>query len=447
MVWRFCAASAAAGRTPTTWRPRSPSAPFALFVGSGRPGCPAVGILTNRCSIAPNGAPSGGTKATRGRCRASPNEAAGAGVPETDPTERRGTALRLHPTYHVGSDVMFGRTSLLKATTLALPFSLAAAAAHAADIAETVQQNEQLSTFAKAMDMAKFGQQLSGEGPYTVFAPTDQAFEQLPQGALDELMKQENQAQLTDLLEHHVVQGEAIAADDVLGQQTQVDTMSGDTLTVDGTSQVVLLVPSGLTIAQVGDQLVIEREGVAVATHAIQVQQAEGQEEQTAARTPTAEESDMPMTEHQQEVLETEPGQEQQQTAPEGTAMPSTEHQRQALTEGEQAQGQEEQTAARTPTAEESDMPMTEHQQEVLETEPGQEQQQTAPEGTAMPSTEHQRQALTEGEQAQGQEEQTAARTPTAEESDMPMTEHQQEVLETEPGQEQQQTAPEGTAM
>ena len=304
---------------------------------------------------------------------------------------------------------MFGRTSLLKATALALPFSLAAAAAHAANIAETVQQNEELSTFAKAMETAKFGEQLSGEGPYTVFAPTDQAFEQLPAGALDELMKQDNQAQLTKLLEHHVVQGEAIAADDVLGQQTQLDTMSGDTLTVDGTSQVVLLVPSGLTIAQVGDQLVIEREGVAVATHAIQVQQEQGQEEQqTAARTPTAEESDMPMTEHQQEVLKSEPGQEQQQTAPEGTAMPSSEHQRLALAPGEQAQPQEEQTAARTPTEEETGMPMTEHQQEVLESESGQEQRQTAPQGaTPMPETEHQRQVLAEEELPDEQQQST----------------------------------------
>ena len=260
---------------------------------------------------------------------------------------------------------MFGRTRLLKATALALPFSLAAAATQAATIAETVQQNQQLSTFAKAMDTAKFGQQLSGEGPYTVFAPTDQAFEQLPAGALDELMQQGNQAQLTKLLEHHVVQGEAIAADDVLGQQTQVDVMSGDTLTVDGTSQAVLLVPTGLTIAQVGDELVIEREGVAVSRRAIQVQdqvvrkaggeqqqaqdqqQAQGQQEQQMARTPTAAESDMPMTEHQQQVLESEPGQEQRQTAPQGaTPMPATEHQRQVLAEeelpGEQQQSYEQ---------------------------------------------------------------------------------------------------------
>jgi uncharacterized surface protein with fasciclin (FAS1) repeats len=206
---------------------------------------------------------------------------------------------------------MFGRTSLLKATALALPFSLAAAAAHAASIAETVQQNEELSTFAKAMAAAKFDQQLSGDGPYTVFAPTDQAFEQLPAGALDELMKQENQAQLSRLLEQHVVEGQAIAADDLLGAQSQVDTMSGDSLTVDGTSQVVLLVPTA-----------------------------------SAASTPTAQGSDMPMSEHQQQALKSHPAPEQQQTAAAGTAdMPATEHQQQVLQDQQgqaQAQGQQQ---------------------------------------------------------------------------------------------------------
>jgi uncharacterized surface protein with fasciclin (FAS1) repeats len=324
---------------------------------------------------------------------------------------------------------MLGRTSLLKATALALPFSLAAAAAHAADIAETVQQNEQLSRFGEAMTAAGLERQLGGEGPFPVFAPTNEAFEQLPKGALDELMKEENQAQLTKLVEHHVIQGEEIAADEVLGQQTRVETMSGDTLTVDGTSEAVLLVPTGLTIAQIGDQLVIEREGVAVSTHAIKVedqvirkagdeqQQAQGsqpqvqgqqpQEALAAARTTTAEPSDMPMTEHQQEALKREPGQEQQQTAGAGsTDMPATEHQREVLSEGGEQGQQEQQTAARTTTAEPSGMPMTEHQQQALKSAPGQEQQQTAAAGsTDMPATEHQRQALAE-EELPGKQEQ-----------------------------------------
>ncbi len=274
---------------------------------------------------------------------------------------------------------MFGRTSLLKATALALPFSLAAAAAHAASIAETVQQKAELSTFAQAMEAAKFAEELSGEGPYTVFAPTDQAFEQLPAGALDELMKQENQAQLSRLLEQHVVEGQAIAADDLLGAQSQVDTMSGDSLTVDGTGQVVLLVPTA-----------------------------------SAASTPTAQGSDMPMSEHQQQALKSHPAPEQQQTAAEGTAeMPATAHQQQVLQDQQgqgQAQGQGQtqaqqgqQTAASTPTAQGSDMPMSEHQQQALKSHPAPEQQQTAAEGTAdMPATEHQQQVL-QDQQGQGQ--------------------------------------------
>jgi uncharacterized surface protein with fasciclin (FAS1) repeats len=236
-----------------------------------------------------------------------------------------GAASLIRQTFS-GSDVMIGRTSLLKATALALPFSLAAAAAHAASIAETVQQQAELSTFAQAMEAAKFAAELSGQGPYTVFAPTDQAFEQLPAGALDELMKQENRAQLTRLLEHHVVEGQAIAAKDALGQQSQIDTMSGDTLTVDGSTQVVLLVPRAGAGQQQGQQAQGQMQG----------QQAAG------AQTTTAEGSDMPMSPHQQQALESQPAPDQQQTAATGTAdMPATEHQQQVIQDqAGQGQGQ-----------------------------------------------------------------------------------------------------------
>jgi len=303
---------------------------------------------------------------------------------------------------------MIGRTSLLKATALSLSFGLAATAAYAESIADVAKQNDELSTFSEAMAAA--GVDLTGEGPFTVFAPSDQAFERLPQGALDALMREENRAQLSKLVQHHVVEGEEIAAKDLLGKQTEVHTISGDALTVDGTTQVVLLVPTGLTITQVGDQVMIEREGVAVSARAIEVEgQATGQgdsreEQQPAAGTPTAEDSGMPVTEHQQEVLESEPEEEQQQTAPQGTDMPATEHQREVLAEGGQQGEQAQQTAARTPTDEESGMPVSEHQQEVLESEPEEEPQQTAPEGSDMPATQHQRQVLAEDDAAAEQE-------------------------------------------
>ena len=310
---------------------------------------------------------------------------------------------------------MSGRTGLLMATALSTSLGLMATATQAASIVDLAKQHEQLGTFSDAIAAA--GTDLSGEGPFTVFAPSDRAFEQLPQGALDELMKEENRSQLSKLVQHHVVEGEEIAAKDVLGKQTRLDTASGDTLTVDGTAQVVLLLPTGLTISRVGDQVMIEREGVAVATRAIQVedqtggqgrageaqagagQQGQEQAQQTAARTVTAEESGMPMSEHQQEVLESQPEGELQQTAPQGTDMPATQHQREALAEDEVPREQGQQSAARTSTAEESGMPVTEHQQEVLESQPEETQRQTAAEGGSdMPATEHQREALAEEE-------------------------------------------------
>ena len=313
---------------------------------------------------------------------------------------------------------MMGRTSFVRATALSLSLGVTATVAHAASITDTAKQNEELSLFSAAIATAGLDQQLAGEGPFTVFAPTDQAFEQLPESVRDQLMSKEHQAALTRLLQHHVVQGQELTAKDVLGQQRQIDTASGDTLTVDGTTQSVLLVPTGLTITRVGDRVVIEREGVAVPARS------HGQRSpQAAADTATAEPSDMPMTEHQQQTLKSAPDEEQQQTAPQGTsAMPATEHQRQALAEGEvpdeqqQAQGpqpgteQEQRTTAPTTTAAQSDMPMTEHQQQALESAPEEEEQQTAPQGTsAMPATEHQRQVLAEeeppGEQQQSSEQ------------------------------------------
>jgi uncharacterized surface protein with fasciclin (FAS1) repeats len=78
-------------------------------------------------------------------------------------------------------------------------------------------------------------QSLQGGGPYTVFAPTDQAFEQL-------------------LLQYHVIEGKELSAKDIIGQQTEVDTLAGDSLSVDGSGQMVLLVPTGRTPSQSAQQ-------------------------------------------------------------------------------------------------------------------------------------------------------------------------------------------------
>ena len=69
---------------------------------------------------------------------------------------------------------------------------------------------------------------MAGEGPFTVFAPTDAAFAQLPAGAVDELMAQENRAELEALLRHHVVEGKILAPNAI---PERIDPMGGGEIT------------------------------------------------------------------------------------------------------------------------------------------------------------------------------------------------------------------------
>lgn len=93
-------------------------------------------------------------------------------------------------------------------------------------------------TLVTAVQAAGLVETLQGEGPFTVFAPVDEAFEQLPEGTLDSLLQPENRDQLTAVLTYHVVAGNVTGAD--LMQQAQanggsvsVDTVQGGELTVE----------------------------------------------------------------------------------------------------------------------------------------------------------------------------------------------------------------------
>jgi transforming growth factor-beta-induced protein len=86
---------------------------------------------------------------------------------------------------------------------------------------------------------------LKGEGPFTVFAPTDEAFAKLPAGTLENLLKPENKETLTAILTYHVVPGKVMAADVVgLESATTVNgkdlsiKVEGDTVMVDGATVV-----------------------------------------------------------------------------------------------------------------------------------------------------------------------------------------------------------------
>merc|ERR1712048_567062 len=93
------------------------------------------------------------------------------------------------------------------------------------NILQVAEQQTDLSTLVAALVGADLADTLSGEGPFTLFAPTDTAFSALPAGTLDSLMKPENKATLVDILTYHVVPGDFPAA--ALGPFQAVNTVEG----------------------------------------------------------------------------------------------------------------------------------------------------------------------------------------------------------------------------
>jgi len=81
------------------------------------------------------------------------------------------------------------------------------------DIVDTAVAAGAFTTLAAALTAGELVEVLKGEGPFTVFAPTDEAFAKLPEGTVEELVKPENKEQLVAILTYHVVPGKVMAAD------------------------------------------------------------------------------------------------------------------------------------------------------------------------------------------------------------------------------------------
>jgi uncharacterized surface protein with fasciclin (FAS1) repeats len=104
------------------------------------------------------------------------------------------------------------------------------APAEVGTIVDIAAGNPDFETLVAAVTAAELGETLSGEGPFTVFAPTNEAFEALPDGTLDTLLEPENKDQLAGILTYHVVSGAVMAAD--LSDGQEVETVQGGILTV-----------------------------------------------------------------------------------------------------------------------------------------------------------------------------------------------------------------------
>ena len=121
------------------------------------------------------------------------------------------------------------------ATSGAASSPAASSPAAAGTIVDVAAANADFTTLVAAVKAAGLADTLSGPGPFTVFAPTNEAFKALPAGLLDKLLKPENKAVLAKILTYHVLASKVMAADVKDGK---VATVEGGTITIDTMSGV-----------------------------------------------------------------------------------------------------------------------------------------------------------------------------------------------------------------
>ncbi|MEO1399529.1 MAG: fasciclin domain-containing protein [Pseudomonadota bacterium] len=126
-----------------------------------------------------------------------------------------------------------------------------AAPAHAGsakkDIVDTAASAGQFNTLVAAVKAAGLVETLKGDGPFTVFAPTDAAFKALPAGTVEDLLKPENKAKLTSILTYHVVPGKVMSKD-LAGKAMKAKTVEGTEVSIDAKGDGVKV--DGATVAQ-----------------------------------------------------------------------------------------------------------------------------------------------------------------------------------------------------
>ncbi len=129
--------------------------------------------------------------------------------------------------------------SIIGATAVAVVLSLAALPAKAKDIVDTAVGAGQFKTLVAAVTAAGLVDTLKGEGPFTVFAPTDAAFAKLPAGTLEMLLKPENKSKLAAILTYHVLPGKVMSGD-IAGKKLMAATVQGSKIDVNATDGVMV---------------------------------------------------------------------------------------------------------------------------------------------------------------------------------------------------------------
>ena len=115
--------------------------------------------------------------------------------------------------------------------------STSIAGGHSKDIVDTAVAAGSFETLVTAVAAADLVDILKGEGPFTVFAPVDAAFNALPEGTVESLLKPENKSKLAGILTYHVLSGKVMSSD-IIGKKLKVTMVNGSTAEIDATNGV-----------------------------------------------------------------------------------------------------------------------------------------------------------------------------------------------------------------
>lgn len=143
----------------------------------------------------------------------------------------------------------FAKTALTAVAVMGITAGAMSARAAEKDIVDTAVGAGQFNTLAAALTAAGLVETLKGAGPFTVFAPTDAAFAELPAGTVDTLLKPENKDQLVAVLTYHVVPGKVMAADVV--KVTEAKTVNGADIAVKVEGDTVMINDAKVTAADI----------------------------------------------------------------------------------------------------------------------------------------------------------------------------------------------------
>ena len=158
------------------------------------------------------------------------------------------------------------KKSLLVISILIISGGIAMAGGHMKNLVETAAANDVFKTLVVAVKAAGLVETLAGKGPFTVFAPTDEAFAKLPDGTVESLLKPENKDKLISILTYHVIPGKVMSKDikpsqmvkTVNGQQVSIKLSYGK-VSVDGANVTAADVEADNGVIHVIDAVILPK--------------------------------------------------------------------------------------------------------------------------------------------------------------------------------------------